>query len=349
MIASPIRVLLCFSLFSIYSSIGGAGLAISEANKSPFCWGLALDGYPITNAMLDAAENESGAPAQVILFFLQWPSSPQEGIFPLDSLDAIHTRGAVPCITWEPMYYEEGREITILHKRILGGGYDPYLTSFAQAAKKWRKPLVIRFAHEMNIERYHWGVDKDDYGPRSPEIYKRMFRYVVSAFRKVGASNVLWAFCPNSESLPNTSLDPGSAWNQIANYYPGSDVVDIVGADGYNWGTTQTRERNGWDSRWLSFRDIFHSAHSQIQAIAPNKPFFIFETACVTEGGDKNLWIKEALQTALEWKMRGIIWFHVRKEQDWRFNKGVDSAAAAAVQSSKNCPPHFLQPMRGEK
>lgn len=340
---SLLCVLSCVLLIVLLVREGEASPVSVETTRAPFCWGLALDGHPITSARLATVSKEVGLPLQIVVFFLQWPSAATEGKFPTESLNAIQTMGAMPCITWEPMYSENGREITISHERILGGDYDSYLTSFARAAGKWRKPLIIRFAHEMNLTRYHWGTDRESYGPRSPEIYKRMFRYVVSVFRKEGAFNVLWAFCPNADSLPDVSFDPEASWNEPGNYYPGGDVVDVVGADGYNWGTTQTREKNGWDSRWRSFDDLFHAVRARLRTLAQDKPFVIFETATVTEGGDKGLWIREAINTATEWRLEGIVWFHVQKEQDWRFHRGIDHSCVEIVRSRMHCPPKSLE------
>lgn len=348
LILISLLLLLCLPAMPVCAA--KAAPAHSEEAKKPLCWGLALDGYPVTEAMLATSEREVNlAPPQIILFFLQWPSAPAENAFPRESLDAISKRGAIPCITWEPMYYAEGREVVIAHERILNGDYDSYLVSFARAARDWRKPVIIRFAHEMNIERYHWGTEKAEYGPRSPEIYRQMFRYVVSVFRREGASNVIWAFCPNSESLPNPSSSPDNAWNEASRYYPGDEYVDVVGADGYNWGTTQTREKDGWDSRWRSFRDIFTPIHSRLRTLAPGKPFFVFETATVTEGGDKEGWIKEAIHTAGEWKIEGIIWFQVNKEQDWRFGTGVGNDYASTLREKLGRPASALEKMMGAK
>lgn len=326
------------------------GLALAAgagAEGKALCWGLALDGYPITGSLLDTVEREVRLPPKIVVFFLQWPSTPQPTGFPGESLDAIWARGVVPCLTWEPMYYQDGREIAVSHGRILNGEYDVFLTSFAKAAKQWGKPLIIRFAHEMNLERYHWGTEREAYGPQSPEIYKRLFRYVVSVFRKAGASNVLWAFCPNSESLPNVSFDPQASWNEVAHYYPGDDVVDVLGADGYNWGTTQTKEQNGWDSHWRSFDQLFSSVVAQLRALSPTKPFLIFETATVSEGGDKELWIADAVRKAAEWNLQGLLWFHVRKEQDWRFHHGIGDAYPESLRSALTCSPTWLGPQHG--
>ncbi len=290
--------------------------------REPFFFGVALDGYPITEARLRHVEKEIGASPDIVSFFLQWPSATDQFFqhFPRESLDAIWKSGAVPCVTWEPMCYVNGREITVAWRKILNGTYDSYLFAFAEQAARWKKPFLLRFAHEMNIERYHWGTTKSGYGPESPGIYKSMFRYVAGVFQMKGAENVLWVFCPNAESTPNVSYDPGASWNRIEAYYPGDEVVDILGIDGYNWGRTRTKARNGWDSQWKAFSAIFGPVREKLRQLAPEKPIIIFETASVNQGGDKVLWIRNAFETAEAWRMSGLVWFQVEKENDWRIN-----------------------------
>ena len=198
---------------------------------------------------------------------------------------------------------------------------------------------MIRFAHEMNIERYHWGTKKSGYGPESPDIYKRMFQYVSTMFQKAGAQNALWIFCPNSESVPNASYDPSASWNRIEDYYPGDKYVDVLGIDGYNWGTTQTRAKNGWDSQWKEFAALFRPAFEKLRHLAPDKPIFVFETASVNQGGDKGLWIKNALETARGWKLNGLVWFQVKKENDWRINSG-GKVSYKEILEAPTCSPH---------
>jgi len=293
-----------------------------SAGELPF-WGFAVDGYPVTGQKLREIEGETGLPAQMVVFFLQWPSlrTEESGSFPEESLDAVWRSGALPCLTWEPMYYEGEKEIIIPSAAILGGSYDRFLEEFADRAARWKKPLIIRFAHEMNLSRYAWGTGAVGYGPDSPEIYRRIFRHVVSVFRRRGADNVLWAFCPNVESVPDVSYDPSAAWNQAENYYPGGDWIDIVGMDGYNWGASRTGERHGWQSRWASFRETFAPLHERLRALAPEKPVVVFETASVAAGGDRAQWLREALETAQQWNLRGIAWFHVSKDNDWRISR----------------------------
>lgn len=301
---------------------------------APLLWGTALDGYPITGKQLDKIEGDTKLSPAMVVFFLQWPTQSQTGGFPIESLNTIVQRGAIACITWEPMYYEDGVEKMVPFQKILKGGYDLYLNDFAHQAKTFNQPFIIRFAHEMNLQRYHWGTSEKEFGPKSPDIYQQIFRYVVNLFRRSGANQVLWAFCPNAESVPNMTYDSTAGWNNPRAYYPGDDYVDILGMDGYNWGTTQTVEKHGWKSSWKTFEDIFFPIYRELNAIAPQKPLFVFETACADQGGVKSKWIVDAFQTLNKWNVQGIAWFQVQKEIDWRINSSGNISYTQIVKRS---------------
>ncbi len=293
----------------ILAALGGGCAAAGPG--SPFL-GVALHGYPLTpDALKDAADRFPVRP-EVVVFFLQWPGTGDPGGFPLETLEAIAASGAVPCVTWEPMYYGNGRETAIHHRMIMEGRYDPYIREFARKAARWGRPFIIRFAHEMNLSRYHWGTEAAEYGPASPEIYRGMFRRVADLFREEGAANALWAFCPNAESVPDAQ------WNRIDAYYPGDGYVDILGVDGYNWGLSKTKEKDGWDSRWMSFRRIFAPPLARLRELSPRKPVIVFETASTSKGGDKVRWFCEAMASAREMGLKGLVWFQADKEEDWR-------------------------------
>jgi hypothetical protein len=303
---------LVFLLFTLFLS--GCRTPTEEIlTRGAFTWGVALDGYPLTPERLAAVSQEISIPSDRIVFFMLWPEKGNvPGGFPLDTLNAIHAEGALPCLTWEPMFLKDNREVTISAQAILSGEYDVFITAFAKAAAQWKKPLLIRFAHEMNLSRYHWGGTDAAYGLNSPELYKQMFRYLVSQFDKQQADNVLWAFCPNAESVPH------APWNTISAYYPGDDVVDCLGVDGYNWGTTQTLEKNGWNSHAKSFDEIFRPAVTELRTLSKHKPLFVFETASVTQDGCQHYWLAHAIEATRTLGLDGITWFHVNKEIDWR-------------------------------
>ena len=325
-------ILTILAFFLPYTVV--CSMSAPPSNPAPLLWGTALDGYPVTDKQLDKIESDTKLCPAMVVFFLQWPAQSQAGGFPITSLNTILQRGAVPCITWEPMYYEDGVEKMVPFQKILNGGYDLYLNDFAHQAKAFNQPFIIRFAHEMNLQRYHWGTSQKEFGPQSPQIYQQIFRYVVNLFRRQGAGQVLWAFCPNAESVPNMTYDPTSGWNKPFAYYPGDDYVDILGMDGYNWGTTQTLEKHGWKSSWKTFEEIFFSIYRELNARAPQKPLFVFETACADMGGEKSKWIAEAFHTLNKWKVQGVVWFQVRKEIDWRINSSGNLSYTQIVKRS---------------
>jgi hypothetical protein len=272
--------------------------------------GVALDGYPITGQRLQRLEQELGGVPATVAFYLQWPTDPKRGEIPLESLRAIADFGAVPVLTWEPMTIGPEGERAVLSSDILTGSYDDYIRRMAQGIASLTTTVWVRFAHEMNLQRYHWGSSEADFGPQSPDMYKRMYRYVVSRMRAYGGSNVQFIFCPNSESVPN------EPWNKLSNYYPGDDVVDLLGLDGYSWeppGAAGYRE----------FRDIFLVPIEQLRRLSGQKPIWIFESATAGDDDRKRLWLSDAVRTASRWGIKGIVWFHARKEKDWRLPAGV--------------------------
>lgn len=292
-------------------------------------WGVALHGNPLSRPQLEDAARATGMAPRLVLFFQQWPERPAAGGFPRETLAAIADFGAQPVLTWEPMYYArvDGTETTIPAARIVGGDYDVYLEEFAREAAAWGRPLIIRFAHEMNLSRYHWGGSKEEFGPASPDRYRAMWRRVVDVFRRARATNVRWAFSPNCESVPGGGNPAAAPWNTASAYYPGDDYVDLVGMDGYNWGETQTPERHGWRSTWRGFAETFGGLHTQLRALAPDKPVYVFETASAATGGNKAAWLAELARVARSWNLRAVVWFQVSKEVDWRIQTGVAPTA----------------------
>ncbi|RKT46592.1 glycoside hydrolase family 26 protein [Thiocapsa rosea] len=297
----------------------------SQGVREGLFFGVGLDGDRLTEQRLMAVRDATGIAPSLVVIFQQWPGpdTPDAGRFPLTSVQAIGQADALACVTWEPMFLVQGGERAIAADAILGGGYDDYLRLWARAARDYGQPVLVRFAHEMNLARYHWGSDAEGYGPESPARYRAMFRYVVERFREEGADNVFFVFCPNSESVPHPQWD-GATWNTASAYYPGDDVVDILGVDGYNWGTTQTLAEHGWESRFSSFADIMRPMFDELRGLNAEKPIVVFEMSSVVQGGDKDAWIRAAVEDMMVWGISGFAWFEVDKENDWRLATGVN-------------------------
>jgi beta-mannanase len=218
--------------------------------------------------------------------------------------------GYLPLITWEA--WTNG-SVGIPLDDIINGAHDTMIRSRAQASLAVGQKSFLRWGHEMNGNWYPWDGFHNGANTAANAKYISAYRHIHDLFTAVGASNVLWVFSPNVDSVP------GDAWNQWANYYPGDAYVDWLAFDGYNWGTVMTT------SSWRTFPSMTSTIYAGLAA--KGKPIMIPETASAEQGGDKAAWIA-AILPALKASfpaIKALVWFHMNKETDWR----VDSSPAA--------------------
>jgi beta-mannanase len=164
----------------------------------------------------------------------------------------------------------------------------------------------------MNGDWSPWGGAQNGKGPAK---YVAAYRHINDIFDAQGATNVVWAWCPNTTDVPAES------WNEAMGYYPGDSYVDWVCVDGYNWGTT-----NG--EIWQTFREVFAAIYSNL--VQKNKPILIGEMASAEQGGDKAAWIDGIVPTLQKNypMIRALVWFDINKETDWRIDSSPGSLAA---------------------
>ena len=224
--------------------------------------------------------------------------------------------GRVPFVNWELF----GGELD----DIIAGKYDTMLAQRARDTKALGKPLFIDFGAEMNGDWSPWGGAQNG---QSADKYLAVYRKVHDAFRDAGASNAIWAFCPN------VTDEPRAAWNEALDYYPGDDYVDWMCVDGYNWGDTD-------GGNWQSFESVFANIYPKL--VAKNKPIMIGEMASAESGGDKAAWIDAMIPTLKNKypQIRGVLWFDVDKETDWR----VSSSPAAEAAFKKMANDAYFNP-----
>lgn len=282
-------------------------------------FGAHLEGFPIDAARLHNEFAGWAKKPDFIGFFQQWPAKPDlfDESATLASLESIGAYGAVPVITLEPMIIDGDREVVIPAQEIIEGTWDEYLTAYATVLRQFGKPLILRFAHEMNIIRYHWGSAPEEY-EQSPELYRQMFRHVRQKIHAIAGENIAWMFCPNHQPL--TSLDPPqqSQWNSMRVWFPGREYVDLLGIDGYNWGELQSGGNNSGKSHWQTPWDIFASPLEELRVLAADVPLLIGETASIQPVDKRAEWIDQLLQMAYSRQIHGFLWFQVNKERDWR-------------------------------
>lgn len=259
--------------------------------------GLALSEGPTGEALVDIARAVDETPG-IVLFFKDFEQEP-----PLHELDVVAALGAEPVISWEPWVWGGGVEQPDFRlSEITSGRYDDYLTSWGTQLATWGKPVTLRFAHEMNGNWYPWGESANG---NAPGDYVAAYRHVHDVVTAAGAENVRWMWSPNV--LPDAGGD-------LSGFYPGDDYVDVVGVDGYNWGTT-----NAWN-RWQEPEEIFDATLDHVRDLAPGKELVVAETASVATGGDQAVWVRSLVSYLhAEGDVTGFVWLHEDQEDiDWR-------------------------------
>lgn len=230
--------------------------------------------------------------------------------FDLPLARSIVRRGAVPEMSWQPQVRgPDGKLRGVPYREIARGDHDAYLRAFARDVRRLGAPLSIAFAPEMNGD---WGVfqlDRDNRPADFVAAHRRLYRL----FREEGA-RVRWVWTPNI-------LFP----TQTAGYrelYPGDEFVDLLGLDGYNWGTT-----NDWN-RWFEFDRVFGPSLRALAALS-RKPVQLAEVGSAEKGGDKAAWIRTMCRSLARYpQVTEVVWFNEAEKADWRIDSSPRSFEA---------------------
>lgn len=154
----------------------------------------------------------------------------------LAEMKARHEAGHVVVLTWhqasptigEPCLFEEGVKMNLPQhewREILTEGSRLHriwceqvdlLAEGLRTLSDARVPLVFRPYHEMNGDWFWWGArpGANDYG----QLWRRLQQRLMHHHR---LHNLLWAWCCDRPS------------EGVEAYWPGHDVVDLVGTDIY--------------------------------------------------------------------------------------------------------------------
>jgi len=259
----------------------------------------ALLGLYYGDESIDATSAKLGRPLPLHLTYYDFDDDWTRGP-PRDDLDA----GRIPFVNWEVF--------SASLADIVAGDYDAMLATRAADARDLGAKFFVDFGAEMNGDWSPWGGAQNG---GSADLYLAAYRHVHDAMVEGGATNLVWAWCPN------VTDEPREAWNAALNYYPGDDYVDWTCVDGYNWGTT-----NG--GGWQSFVEVFEDIYPLLAG--KGKPIVIGEMASTELGGDKGAWI-DGIVPALQGEfplIKALLWFDVDKETDWRISSSSASEAA---------------------
>jgi beta-mannanase len=202
---------------------------------------------------------------------------------------------------------------------ITNGSQDAVIRSAAERLARYGKPMLLRWAWEMNGDWFDWGGARNG---KDPAAYARAYRRIHRIFRDTGAGNVAFVWSPNWNSGPDES------WNQMERYYPGDAYVDWVGVSGYNFFA---------ESPATLFGHV-------VRAYGEKKPIMLAETAAIEHGGaSKAEWIKDlSSYVSRTAAIAAVVWFDTDVQHDSEHNFRFDSTSGGlAAYRAMVRSPHF--------
>ncbi len=308
--SSTVRTLLAASLLALLALAGSAGVPLSDASDAaPPARGQTLFGMDVPSlGQLEAAQATVGVPAAIVGTFADRAHTPD---FPARFAEDVNAHGAVALISWEPWDSWRGGadQPRYALRRIVAGDHDGLVERWAREIARYRRPVMLRFAPEMNGDWLPWSAGAN--GNR-PGEYVAAWRHVRERFRQAGAANAVWVWNP-------IAAYDGSA--PLRELFPGAGEVNWLAIDGYNWGGTR-------DWGWQSYADIFSPTLRAFRALAPSRPVMIAETGSAPDPR-KPAWVTGTLSSARADGVGAVVWFEFDKETDWRLAGDPASARAA--------------------
>lgn len=201
-------------------------------------------------------------------------------------------------------------EVPVSAETIASGAYDEQIRAWVEGLAWWlgadsRRAVILAPMQEMNGDWVQWGMD--------PENFKLAYRRFVEIVREyaLDETQVRWMFAPNG-----VSVFPYS----VTDYWPGDDVVDIVGLSAYNFGHEF--------GQWQDVDDVLFDATEQLRAFARDKPFIISQIATSPEGGNREVWLSEMFDFVADHPNHvGFVYFNFDKESNWTVWDGDNVAA----------------------
>ena len=183
-------------------------------------WGVFVPDDRNGSSDLYTIKNMAGSSRHYVLRFAAIDDKIQ-----IPQLSEIHEMGAIPILTLEPWQPGAGPvQPDYQLSRIAAGSFDAQLDAWARNLAESGQPVILRFAHEMNTDRYPWSVGINN---NTAGDYVAAWHHLRERFAQENARNVQFMWGPNA---------PYEGAASIAQTFPGTDAVDVLALDGYNWG-----------------------------------------------------------------------------------------------------------------
>jgi beta-mannanase len=323
---------------------------------APIYWGAYIRGStygagyadaPWDTATWDLFEAHAGKRVSILHWGQAWHWLTQPGYvgvgdghyqkFSVADLNKVRGRGAIPLLSWGSWSLSAGGSVNQPNyslASIIAGNHDSFIALWATDAKAWGYPFFLRFDWEMNGRS--WFPWQEGVNGNTAGQFVLAWRHVHDIFEAVGATNVTWVWCPNTDYNGSTSL---------AGLYPGDAYVDWTALDGYN----------NDPNFWLTFDQVFtgsgttwlNNSYQRLLVLAPNKPIMLGEFASIEDANDsvhKAGWITDALLTQLPVNFPAIkaaVWFNWNADGPDKAYVIESSAAAQAAFAAGIGSPYY--------
>lgn len=285
---------------------------------------------PLSTQVDDVARLVNEYPG-IVSTYKDWGSGTNSA-FNQAEVDAVFNKGSQAMITWEPFDSSAADGINQSNfqlKNIYNGNYDSYISTWIQSIKatNYSKPIMLRFAHEMNGNWYPWAQQVNG---NADGDYIKAWKYVHDKFTAagVGADKVNWVWAPNIPYTGSTDF-----WK----LYPGDAYVDTIGLDGFNYGTTESWST--WQAPWnVLGSGLWFAKHANGDAnVENNKPIVITETGSAPSEGtnSQGQWASDLISWLnSDPKVTGFVWFdQIKADQlntgggvkNWRIDSTTDT------------------------
>lgn len=261
-------------------------------------------GIDQSNAMkteVSAYEAAAGHTVAWVEFGNEWQTDGRA--FPAAVATSIKNRGATPFIFLNLRTTDEAKTDPVYNLAAINAGqFDSDLIAWADGAKSFGSELIVDWGWEMNGDFTPWNGTHNGGTVEGPRRYKEAYRHIIELMRNRGATNIRWAFHINYPEFPDAS------WNAFENYYPGDDVIDMIGASIYG-------AQFPTDDFFPSFESMMEPAYVRLSAMAPSKPVYVFEFGATAGNplGSSVTWADNALAGIFSGRwpaLRGFAWWN---------------------------------------
>ena len=231
--------------------------------------------------------------------FLPWEDVELGDLYVAD--EYAFSRGRTLLVTVEPWSWDRDWRVTSdqLRVRILNGTYDANMRAIAKIFAQLKSPVIIRWGQEMENKsgRFSWANWQ-------PKDYITAYRRMMKIVREISPeTRIMWS--PKGE-------------NNLQDYYPGPEHVDIVGLSIF--GLQEYDEMEYGAPR--SFKEALKQGYDL--TVGFGKPVWVAELGY--EGGDEYVtdWLKTVTLNFSEYpELKEVVYFNDKEVYPWPFNLGL--------------------------